>query len=721
MSKFADEILKDMSKGILNWYDFKEGSTVLHISENENSIADLEQKKMSYDYIVLNGVIETCEDIQELLIACKSALREDGTLLLATDNRLGIRYFCGDRDPFTGRNFDGIEKYRRSLAIDGARKGRCYSRAEIEQFLDAAGFTSRRFYAVLPDIKHPQLIFAEDYLPTEELSMRYFPLYNHPETVFLEEEFLYTDLIENGLFHKLANSYFIECTLPEKMANVNQVTLSTDRDNEEAFLTIIRRDMKVEKRAVYEEGKLRLSHLNENEHDLRAHGIEVVDAELLDGKYVMPFIEAPLASVYLRNLAHTDKDKFIQEMDRFKELVIQSSDIIETNNDDGIILKRGYFDLVPLNCFFVDGTFMFYDQEFYIENYPANVMITRLVDLIYQGDYEMEQILPKEFFLERYGLKSQIIKWRKMIREFLRELRNEKELRVFHERHRRNMEVIHTNRQRMNYSETEYQRLFVDIFEGLEKKKLVLFGSGNFAKKFMALYGKDYSVYRVLDNSESKWGTEFEGITIESPEILRELNPDEYKVIICIKNYLAVIKQLQEMGAKFVGIYDTNKEYSRKAIPMTIPADSLEESVKKYHVGYIAGVFDLFHVGHLNMFKRAKEQCDYLIVGVVTDEGVRKNKKTEPFIPFEERIEMVRSCKYVDEAVEIPLNYAGTRDAYRLYHFDAQFSGSDYVDNPDWLAEKEFLEKHGAELVFFPYTEATSSTKIKKLIESKLL
>ena len=66
MSKFADEILKDMSKGILNWYDFKEGSTVLHISENENSIADLEQKKMSYDYIVLNGVIETCEDIQEL-------------------------------------------------------------------------------------------------------------------------------------------------------------------------------------------------------------------------------------------------------------------------------------------------------------------------------------------------------------------------------------------------------------------------------------------------------------------------------------------------------------------------------------------------------------------------------------------------------------------------------------------------------------------------------
>ncbi len=121
------------------------------------------------------------------------------------------------------------------------------------------------------------------------------------------------------------------------------------------------------------------------------------------------------------------------------------------------------------------------------------------------------------------------------------------------------------------------------------------------------------------------------------------------------------------------------------------------------------------------MFRRAKEQCDYLIVGVVTDEGVRKHKEVEPFIPFAERIEMVRSCRYVDEAVEIPLNYYGTRDAWKLYRFDCQFSGSDYVDNPDWLAEKEFLEKHGAEMVFFPYTESTSSTRIKSLIEKKLL
>ena len=149
--------------------------------------------------------------------------------------------------------------------------------------------------------------------------------------------------------------------------------------------------------------------------------------------------------------------------------------------------------------------------------------------------------------------------------------------------------------------------------------------------------------------------------------------------------------------------------------------DGNDLTKKKYHIGYIAGVFDLYHIGHLNMFRRAKEQCDYLIVGVVTDEGVRLKKEVEPFVPFEERVEMVKSCRYVDEVVKIPPNFSSTKDAWRLHHFDVQFSGSDYVNDGDWLANKEFLEKHGADLVFFSYTQSTSSTKLKKLIDKKLI
>lgn len=127
----------------------------------------------------------------------------------------------------------------------------------------------------------------------------------------------------------------------------------------------------------------------------------------------------------------------------------------------------------------------------------------------------------------------------------------------------------------------------------------------------------------------------------------------------------------------------------------------------------MAGVFDLFHVGHLNLLRRAKEQCGYLIVGVVSDEQVMKEKKTMPVISFEERLEIVRACRYVDEAVEIPIGRPSTKDAYRMYRFDAQFSGSDYENDPSWLSQRTYLRQHGSDLVFFPYTSSVSSTDLK--------
>ena len=223
-----------------------------------------------------------------------------------------------------------------------------------------------------------------------------------------------------------------------------------------------------------------------------------------------------------------------------------------------------------------------------------------------------------------------------------------------------------------------------------------------------------------------------EGIPINPPDILKDIPADERHIIICIKGYNGVVNQLKNMGITDYHIYDPGNDYPNKrrarvADKLAANSDIIDiettqsDDEKPYNIGYIAGVFDLFHIGHLNMFKRAKEQCKYLIVGVVSDEGVRLNKQAEPFVPFEERIEMIRSCKYVDEAVKLPLNYCGTRDMFKIYHFDVQFSGSDYEHDPAWLAEKAFLEKNGSTMVFFPYTQSTSSTKLKKAIDAKAL
>ena len=384
-------------------------------------------------------------------------------------------------------------------------------------------------------------------------------------------------------------------------------------------------------------------------------------------------------------------------------------------------MERGYIDLVLLNGFVVNGEYVFFDQELYVENLPAKAIMLRNIDLLYHGDTRMEVILPRKELLERYKLDSCIEIYYAHIGHFLNKLRNDDILYSYHLAHRRNHEIVHSNRQRMNYSAQEYQRLFVDIFKNLDNKKLYLFGSGNFARKFLALYRDEYEIAGVIDNNETKWGTAIEGIEIAAPSVLEGLDAGTYKVIICIKNYVGAFRQVRDLGAINIGIYDPNTEYPRRQGKVFNGPLSGTQVKKKYHIGYAAGVFDLFHVGHLNLLRRAKEQCDYLIVGVVTDEGVRRNKQTDSVIPFEERLAMVQACRYVDEAVEIPFEFCDTKDAYLKYQFDAQFSGSDYARDPAWLKKREFLREHGAELVFLSYTESTSSTKIKEMINRKLL
>ncbi len=783
-SMTTEALIRELPKGLIKWYQFNSGKRALYISWesgesdsveealrecgleldvcavqalDEMSMSDVENLSATYDYIVLVGALERSRNPRQMLGILRKSLAETGKLLLGADNRLGIRYFCGDRDAFTQRSFDGVENYVRINATDrGQLAGRAYAKAELVEMLKKAGFLKSRFYSVLPEVARPQVLFAEDYLPEEELEVRIFPQYNHPDTVFLEEERLYTTLIQNGLFHAMANGYFVECPLQEDYANAKQVTMSLERGTENAMFTIIRRDGKVEKKPAYSNGQEKVNDLLENNRYLQDRGIKMVSAQIEGTSYVMPYVKGEAATDYFRRLLRENQELFLQELDRLWMLIVNSSEHVayeeikwdefepgwqERKADDpgrekwrkvafgteaerenlGVILKRGYIDLVSLNCFYIDGDFVFYDQERYVENLPANVILYRTIWTIYRWNAELNARLPMSQVLSRYHLEEYQGLWERFISCFMNQFRNDTKLAAYHREHRRDYGVINSNRQRMNYSADEYERLFRDIFHGTEGRKIYLFGSGNFTKKFLSQFGEDVEVTGILDNNAARWGMELEGITISSPECVNALPIGSYKVIVCIKNYVPVLKQLREMGVRDYAVYDSNLKYPRKEKIVQPTEQNATQLPKKYHVGYIAGVFDLFHVGHLNMFKRAKEQCDYLIVGVVSDENVRNAKKTTPYIPFEERIELVRSCRYVDEAVMIPAEYSDTDEAYRRYQFDVQFSGSDYAENPAWLAKKAFLQKQGADMVFFPYTQSTSSTKLKALIEKGLI
>ncbi len=130
----------------------------------------------------------------------------------------------------------------------------------------------------------------------------------------------------------------------------------------------------------------------------------------------------------------------------------------------------------------------------------------------------------------------------------------------------------------------------------------------------------------------------------------------------------------------------------------------------RMRVGYLSGTFDLFHVGHLNLLKRAKENCDYLIVGVHNN-GKWKGKET--FIPLDQRKQIVAACKYVDRVVD---SCPEDADAWDLWHYDRLFVGSDYKGSERFNRYEEYFKDKGVEIIYFPYTKSTSSTAIRKAI-----
>lgn len=134
--------------------------------------------------------------------------------------------------------------------------------------------------------------------------------------------------------------------------------------------------------------------------------------------------------------------------------------------------------------------------------------------------------------------------------------------------------------------------------------------------------------------------------------------------------------------------------------------------MKKYKVGYTTGVFDMFHIGHLNILRRAKEQCDYLIVGISTDECVESYKHKRPIIPFEQRKAIVEAIRYVDEVV--PQETMDKTIFLQERHFDVMFHGSEWKGTDLYNRYEQEFSKYNAEIVYLQHTEGISSSELRE-------
>lgn len=139
--------------------------------------------------------------------------------------------------------------------------------------------------------------------------------------------------------------------------------------------------------------------------------------------------------------------------------------------------------------------------------------------------------------------------------------------------------------------------------------------------------------------------------------------------------------------------------------------------MKKFKIGYTAGVYDMFHIGHLNILKNAKEFCDFLIVGVSTDDVVEQNKHKTPIIPFGDRVKIVQAIRYVDKVIpQTRYDICGKLDIVKKNHIDVMFVGSDWQGSEKWMKLEKELDKIGCKVIYLKHTDGISSTILREKI-----
>lgn len=221
-----------------------------------------------------------------------------------------------------------------------------------------------------------------------------------------------------------------------------------------------------------------------------------------------------------------------------------------------------------------------------------------------------------------------------------------------------------------------------------------------------------HSDNRILDVSPASFkGSRFYGgkndLSLTAPlaeEIVNRLFARETRYI---PNYEETLKKVLQW------YHDDPHGYGMHSLEYKKASGRLDNN-NRVVIGYLSGTFDLFHIGHLNLLRRAKKQCDYLIVGVHSS-GKWKGKET--FIPLEERKAIVGACKYVDKVVD---SCPEDSDAWALWHYDKLFVGSDYKGTERFKRYEEYFKDKGVEIVYFPYTKSTSSTQLRQVISRKI-
>ena len=372
-----------------------------------------------FDYITIIGVLEYAQMIfdtetpaLDLITYCKNLLKQDGKLLIATDNKFALKSYVGYIDKCTGITFDSITGYKSS------RKTYKLGKKHIEDILNKIGLNYYKFFYPLPDYKLPSLIFTDEYLPSSSKINGYFPYYKENSSIFYSEVDAYDAIIKEDrtMFPFFANSYFIEASQVEFKDDTRYVSFNNYRKEEYQLMTKMKEKV-VEKTSINEKSKKHIDTMINNVQNLKNENIEILDRVEGD-KVVSEFVNVKLASQLISD-NENKPEEILKILYKYKEEISKLSNpynenektILEKyipNIDKNILhkfqyLKNGYWDMILKNCFIIDDKCVFFDQEWIEENVPMEFLIYRSIVNIEKirnkiEEYELyEKMQIKEF------------------------------------------------------------------------------------------------------------------------------------------------------------------------------------------------------------------------------------------------------------------------------------------------------------------------------------
>lgn len=416
-------------RNLLNWYHFKQNSSVLEVGAGMGALTGLLCDKLDhvvalemsekraevirkrypnrknltlvsddiftwetekrFDYIVVVGVLEYagvfCSDnfpYQKFVSNLTRFLKPDGTVLLAIENRFGLKYWCGASEDHLCKPFAGIRGYKEG------KDARTFSKKELECFFANAGLINSRFFYVLPDYKFPTLIYTDNYKPNLSAIQKLAFSYVKGSSLICKEAELYKDIFENSVEGFFANSFLIEASYSDLSEQPMYIVGRGECKKEYRVSTLIYPNKTVIKKPMHNKALQHLKNIIQNEEMLKKNGIKIIPSELKNDNLFIPYCTASTAEMeYHKYLENNDVESLFELIKLLKLNLLKSAECINSSEisklektfwiseELGPLLKNGYIDMNFSNSFFIDKELHFYDQEWCFPNVPLNFIL----------------------------------------------------------------------------------------------------------------------------------------------------------------------------------------------------------------------------------------------------------------------------------------------------------------------------------------------------------